>query len=88
MEFFHTTQLSIPLLQIMLLLTLSTIAVLFGRIKLALLLNYAFALYWGYVSNGELFDSLEKLDLFTCLYFGFGLAVIFLASVGFVIHHR
>ena len=45
MEFFHTTEVAVPLFQVVLLLMLSTLAVLFGRIKLALLMNYLFTLY-------------------------------------------
>ncbi len=86
MEFFLSTQLSVPLLQVILLLGLSTTALLFGRIKLALLMNYVFTLFWGYVHNGGLFDSVGKFTMFTMIYFSFGLATVVLASIGFLIH--
>jgi hypothetical protein len=37
--------------QIILLLTLSTLSLVFGRLRLALLINYCFTIYWGYVPN-------------------------------------
>lgn len=44
MEMFFNTDLAIPLNQIILLLLLSTIALLFGKIKIALIINYIFTL--------------------------------------------
>ncbi len=88
MEFFHNTQFAIPMVQIMFLLVLSTGALLLGRIKLALLMNYLFTLYWGYISRAELFSSLENLDLYTSLYFGFGLVIVLCATVGFMAHRH
>ena len=88
MEFFQTTQLAVPLMQCMLLLLLSTIGLLVGRIKLALLLNYIFLLYWSYVLNAELFDSLEKAGMFKSMYIGFGIVVVILAVVGFIAHAK
>jgi len=86
MEFFHTTELAIPLFQVVLLLTLSTLALLFGRTKLALLMNYLFTLYWGYILNREhlLGPNLEEISHFSVLYFGFGLVIIILALIGFL----
>ena len=86
MEFFQTTQLAVPLIQIMLLLTLSTVILLIGRLRLALLMNYLFALYWGYVFNADLFNSLEKANVFNAVYMGFGIAVVIFAVIGFVSH--
>ena len=77
MEFFHTTELAIPLFQVALLLMLSTLALLFGRTKLALLMNYLFTFYWGYILNREhLFGSnLEKISNVNVLYLGFGFVI-------------
>ena len=86
MELFLSTKLSVPLLQVMLLLVVTTTALLLGRIKLALLMNYLFTLFWGYVHNGGLFDSIEKLTMFTTIYFVFGLAIVVLAAIGFLSH--
>ena len=86
MELFLSTKLSVPLLQVMLLLVVTTTALLLGRIKLALMMNYVFTLFWGYVHNGGLFDSIEKLTMFTTIYFVFGLAIVVLAAIGFLSH--
>jgi uncharacterized membrane protein len=86
MELFLSTHLSVPLFQVMLLLVVTTTALLLGRIKLALLMNYLFTLFWGYVHNGGLFDSIEKLTMFTTIYFVFGLAIVVLAAIGFLSH--
>ena len=88
MEFFYMTQLAVPLFHVGLLLVLSTLALLAGRIKLALLVNYLFTLDWGYIFNRELLvgSDLEKLEYFTMMYFGFGLVIVILAFIGFLAH--
>jgi hypothetical protein len=88
MEFFMLAELTVPLFHVALLLVLTTLALLLGRVKLALLINYLFALYWGYIFNRELVvgSDLEKLDHFTALYFGFGAVIIVLAIAGFMTH--
>jgi hypothetical protein len=65
--------------------TLSTLALLFGRVKLALLTNYLFALYWGYFLNRDLFSELtaNNGEYFMFIYFGLGIAVTVLALIGF-----
>ena len=87
MEFFSSTELTIPLSQIALLLIFSTGALLFGKVKLALLINYLFTMYWGYIFNRGtiLGDQIKGLDHFTFLYFGFGLVIVILAAVGFFV---
>ena len=87
-EFFTSTQLAIPLSHVIMLLVLSTGALLFGRLKLALVINYCFTLYWGYIINIDLFTSggLLKLNTFTILYFGFGIVILILALIGLM--HR
>ena len=90
LETLQSTYLSIPVLQVMMLLFLSTMALLFGRMKLALLINYGFALFWGYISNinhmtGE---GALHLDKFTVFYLGFGMAILILALIGFMTHNE
>ena len=88
MDFFYTTKLAVPVSQIVVLLMLITIALLFGRIKLALLINYVFILYWGYFFNRDLFfDHVESVDYLLLIYFGFGFLVVFIAMIGFVFRH-
>ncbi|MBU2055253.1 MAG: hypothetical protein KJ936_13130 [Proteobacteria bacterium] len=87
-EFFTSTQLAVPLSHVVLLLILSTGALLFGRIKLAMIINYCFTLYWGFIFNIDLFstEGLLKLNAYTLLYFGFGLIILILALIGLL--HR
>ncbi|ACL05897.1 hypothetical protein [Desulfatibacillum aliphaticivorans] len=88
LEAIYSTQLSIPMYQIGLLLLISTLALLFGRIKVALINNYLFALYWGYILNRAVLvgDNLENVSYFTALYFGFGIIIAIFAVVGFMTH--
>ncbi len=76
-----------PLYQIILLLTLSTIALIFGNAKAALLINYCFALYWAYVFDRAyiLEEGTKHSPYFAWLYFGFGFAVFLLAVIGFFV---
>lgn len=85
-EFLTGTQLSIPLVQVAGLLTLTTLSLVFGRIKLALLISYCFTLYWGYFLNLDNVTGTGPLIMnsFTLAYFGFGLAVVTMAFVGFI----
>ena len=86
MDFFYSVELSIPVSQIALLLLLSTGALLYKKIKLALLINYLFTLYWGYGFNRDYLLSIgiENITFFTLLYFGFGLVIVLLAMIGFL----
>ena len=80
MELFYSAEVTVPIFQIALLLLLSTLVLLFGRVKLALLINYLFALYWGFLAN-EGFMAGSTFNMVA--YFGFGLLVIILALIGF-----
>ena len=90
MGFFYSTELSVPLIQIAFLLALSTLVLLFGRVKLALLTNYIFVLYWGYGFNGErlIASGGGEIGSFTIFYFGFGLIIAILAAIGFFAHSQ
>ena len=83
------TELTVPLSQMVFLLICTTVALLFGRVKLALLVNYLFALFWGYILNRELLvGSGETVSHFVYIYVVFGLAVVFLVAVGFLVHRN
>jgi len=86
MDILYSTYLSVPMVQISLLLLISTIALLYGRVKLALLINYCFTLYWGYILNMDVLRETESsvTGTFTYMYFGFGLVIIMLAIAGFI----
>lgn len=85
MDFFFSTKISIPLFQILLLLILSTAVLLYGKVRLALVINYIFTMYWGYVFNREYLRGFgyEKLDAFSLVYLAFGLVIVLLVFVGF-----
>ncbi|MFH1673112.1 MAG: hypothetical protein ABIF87_06775 [Pseudomonadota bacterium] len=87
MEFLCQTELAIPLVQVVFLLLFSTLALLFGRVKLALLINYLFTFYWGYVFNGQrlLATNFENMSRFVIFYFVFGFAIAIFALIGFLV---
>jgi hypothetical protein len=84
MNTLYSIVLAVPLAENSLLLLSSTLALVFGRIKLALLINYCFTLYWGYFLNVDIITEYGLTDTFTYMYFGFGLAILLLALVGFI----
>lgn len=87
MDVFYATEIAVPVSQMVLLLICTTVALLFGKVRLALLINYLFALFWGYFLNRDLLvGSGEAVSYFIYIYILFGLAVVFLAAVGFLIH--
>ena len=53
LDFLLNANLSIPMVQLILLMLMSTISLLFGKLKLALLINYVFTLHWAYVANRD-----------------------------------
>ena len=85
MEYLYSLNVSVPMSQIAILLVLSTISLLYGRVKLALLVNYLFTVYWGYFSNKDFFTNLTGFpEYFVYIYFGFGIGVVVLAMIGFL----
>jgi len=86
MEIFSMTEISIPITQMVLLLLLSTGALFFGKLKLALLINYLFTLYWGYGVNRDFLvgSGFQHLSGFTILYVGFGLIIAAVALVSLI----
>ena len=90
MELLTSTQVTIPLMQVALLLGLTTGALFLGRLRLALFINYCFTLHWGYVAHIDIFGAGGgmRLDSYTLLYYGFGVVVVLLAMIGLVTHRR
>jgi hypothetical protein len=86
MDLIHSAELSIPILQIVMLLLLSTVALLIGKVKMALLANYMFTMYWGYGFGWEYLKNsgFANLDSFTYIYFGFGFVIVAMAIIGFL----
>jgi hypothetical protein len=81
-------ELTIPVYQIVLLLFLSTVALLFGKTKLALLTNYVFAMYWGYFLNRDMIMAYMDQTYFMTIYFGLGLFIVIVAMIGFLSHRE
>ena len=82
MELFYSAKVTIPFCQIVSLLVVSTLILLFGRVKLALLTMYVFISYWVFLASegfmaGTVFNTL--------IYLGFGLLIIIFALIGFFI---
>ncbi len=90
METIFSTQVTVSLSQILMLVSLTTLALVFGYPRIALFLNYCFFIYWSYFSNTILFteQGVLKLDSVTFPYIGFGLAVMLLAMMGLLVHSR
>lgn len=89
MDLFNSVEVCIPVMQIALLLFICTLALLFGRKKLALLTCYVFTLYWGSLVNMEKLVVIVGGKAYygnSMLYFTFGFLVVFLAAVGFILH--
>lgn len=86
LEFLHSTELTVPVSQLLLLLLISSLALLFNKPRLALFINYLFTLYWGYILNIKSLFDMEADKLFPIYYFGFGALIGILALIGFL--HR
>ena len=86
LEYFLNTTLTIPIIQLVLLMLISTISLLFGRMKLALIVNYLFTLHWAYIANRDkLMDmSSANFELFSMIYFIFGLGIVLVAAFAFM----
>lgn len=86
LDFLLNANLSIPMIQIILLMLMSTVSLLFGKLKLALLINYLFTLHWAYISNRENLMELgfENFQLISVIYFIFGLGIVLVASFAFM----
>ena len=86
LDFLLNATISIPMIQIILLMLMSTVSLLFGKLKLALLINYLFTLHWAYISNRENLMELgfENFQLISVMYFIFGLGIVLVASFAFM----
>ena len=85
MEIFLQAEIAVPMVQIALLLILSSVFLLLRRIELGLLTNYIFALYWGYIyAQNHLLSLVGNRESFLMIYFGTGVAILGLALVAFL----
>ncbi len=85
MALFRKTLITIPFMQLFLLLTISTLFLLFGNARFALLINYLFTFYWGFSASFENTGvfSTNNLSFFSLLYLGFGSMVVMLVLLSF-----
>ena len=86
MDIFYNTELAVPLFQIIILMLFSTLSLLFGKVRVALMINYVFTFYWAYIFNRDSLMGLglNKFDHYTLIYFLFGFIIIIFAMVGFL----
>jgi len=86
LDFLLNTNLAIPMIQLILLMFMSTLSLLFGKIRLALIINYVFILHWGYIANRDNLAEMaaENFELVSMVYFMFGLGTILVASFAFL----
>ena len=84
MEALSSTTISIPIMQLVVLILFSTVALLFGRQKLALLINYLFVFYWGFGINLENLAALSpNISVwFPSSYIIFGCILIIFSLIG------
>ena len=88
METVYDGMVSVPTYQIMSLLVIMTVALLFGYVKMGLFLCYAFVFYWGNIFNvravlGSVDPDSSSVSF---LFIGFGLIIVFLAMLGFLLN--
>jgi len=86
LSFFTETMITIPLIQIILLMSVSTLSLLFGKLRLALLINYVFILNWAYILNRGLLMDMgpTKFQYITAVYFIFGILIVMVAAFSFL----
>ena len=86
LDFLSYVTISIPVGQIILLMFMTTMSLLFGKLKLALIINYIFTLHWAYIANrGNLMDmGIEYFELYSAVYYIFGLGIILVAAFAFM----
>lgn len=90
METLLAAELTIPLKQIALLVTLSTFLFVFGKVKLALLLNYAYAFYWCISADLPWHSELDpaRLNNAPFLLIGFFFLVVFFVTITMPLSHE
>ena len=86
LNFFTETTLSIPMIQIILLMLMSTLSLLFGKIRLALLINYIFILNWAYILNRDILIDISPTNFqyISVVYFVFGILIVMIAAFSFL----
>lgn len=90
MDTIMSTITEIPMTHIVVTLTISTIALISGRLKLALLLNYCFIIYSGHFWEFSLLKDAGSASLNTqaFLFTGFWIVIVFFAAVSLIFHNE
>lgn len=88
METIMSTIVEVPMSHIAVVLMVSTVALLFGRIKLALFINYCFIVYSGHLWDFALFSDVSdtKLNTPAFVFMGFWIMAVFLAAISLAFH--
>jgi len=69
--------LTVPLAEIVVFLVFNTIFLLFRSVKLTLLTNFLFTMYWGFIfSKDKLFSLIEYSEYLISLYIGLGIITV------------
>jgi hypothetical protein len=86
LDFLTETTLAIPMIQIILLMLFSTFTLLFGKLRLALLINYIFILNWAYILNQDLLLGIApaKFQYISAVYLVFGILIVLIAAFSFL----
>ncbi len=85
MNFSATMEFTIPVVQIIIFMFISTFCFLLRKYKLGLMISFAFVFYWGFIHSSSSFVDMmgsPTLGFFVYLFFGF--FIITLALMGFL----
>jgi len=86
MNFSATTEFTIPVVQIIIFMFISTFCFLLRKYKLGLMISFAFVFYWGFMNSSSSFvDMMGSLTLGFFVYLFSGFLIITLALVGFLL---
>jgi len=83
-DFLTSSEFSIPLGQVALLVVVTSLCLISGKHKLGLLTSFAFAFYWGFIFNRENFFNIIGDSTGLYIYGFCGAAMLGLAVVGFL----
>jgi len=86
MNFSATMEFTIPVVQIIIFMFISTFCFLLRKYKLGLMTSFIFVFYWGFINSSSSFvDMMGSLTLGFFVYLFSGFLVITLALVGFLL---
>ena len=87
--FFIGKELSVPMGQIIIFVVVNSLFLLYERHRAALLLSYGFVFFWGFVFNYTYFrDLLGGSTVGLQVYTFFGVFILILVAIGFILEDR